>query len=127
MAAGQCIPCKMRVHHAAHAVFQPCGVFHGRTEAFSGSSVAQPLTPASIAPNTSSNSQLTARRVISGSRMRGTDFITLNHLAKFPAGHDVGNAAVFLDAADDDLGDQLAVTTDEQLAVLQHSLVVADV
>jgi len=92
---------------------QPCGVFHGRTEAFSGSLVAQPLTPASIAPNANSHSQLTARRFISGSRMRGTDFITLNHIAELPTGDDIGNTAVLLKAAHDYLGDEFAVAADQ--------------
>src|SRR5208282_5663879 len=106
---------------------QLCGVFHGRTEAFSGSVLAQPLTPANIAPNTSSNSQLTARRFISGSRMCGTDFVALNHLAEFPTGEDIGNGAVFLNAPHDDFGDKFAVAADQKLAVLLDPLIIADV
>src|SRR5208282_3432813 len=97
---------------------QLCGVFHGRTEAFSGSSVAQPLTPARIAPNASSNSQLTARRFISGCRMGGTDFIAFNHLAELPTGDNIGNAAVLLNAAHDNLGDEFALAANQKLAVL---------
>ena len=92
---------------------QLCGVFQGRTEALSGSSVAQPLTPASIAPNASNNSQLTARHFISGIRVRRSDFIPLNHLAELPAGHDIRNRAVLLNAAHNDLGNEFAVATDQ--------------
>ena len=59
--------------------------------------------------------------------MGRSDHVTFNHVAELPAGHDVGDAAVLLDAANNDLGNQLAIATDEHLAVLQHSLVVADV
>src|ERR1017187_8199302 len=81
---------------------QFCGVFHGRTESFSGSLVAQPLTPTSTPPSKRSRSHLTARHFMSGSRMCGADLVAFNHFTEFPAGHNIGNAAVFLKAADDD-------------------------
>jgi len=91
----------------------PCGVSHGRTEAFSGSLVAQPLTPARMKPNANSNSQLTARHFISGSRMSGADVVALNYLSEFPTGDDIGNAAVSLHAAHDNLGHQFAIAADQ--------------
>ena len=59
--------------------------------------------------------------------MRRADFIALDHFAQFPAGDDIGDAAVLFHAADNDLGDQLAVPADEQFALLFHALIVADV
>ena len=60
----------------------------------------------------------TARNFISGSRMRRSDLVAFNHLAQFPAGNDVGDAAVLLHAANNDLGHQFAVAADQHFAVL---------
>ncbi len=59
--------------------------------------------------------------------MRGRHVVTLKHLAEFPAGDDIGDTTVALNAADNDFGDELAVATDEQFAVLQHAFLVTDV
>jgi hypothetical protein len=59
--------------------------------------------------------------------MGGNDLIAFEDLAKLPAGHDVGDAAVFLDAADAHLGNQTAVAVDQQFAILQQALVFTDV
>ncbi len=91
---------------------QPCGVFHGRTESFSGSLVSQPLTPTSIPPSKRNRTHFTARHFISGGRMCRSDIITFNYFTEFPAGHDIGNAAVFLKATDDDFGNQFAFPAD---------------
>ncbi len=92
---------------------QLCGVFHGRTESFSGSVVSQPLTPTSRAPSKRSSSHLAAGRFTSGSRMGGTDFIPFDHLAQFPTGDDVGDAAVLFHAADYDLGHEPSIAADQ--------------
>src|ERR1039457_7138069 len=105
----------------------PCGVFHGRTEAFSGSLVSQPLTAASTPPSKRSSSHLAARRFMSGSRMRGADFVAFNHLAEFPARHNIGNAAVLFDAADDDFGNEFAFAAHQQFAIFNHTLGFTDV
>src|ERR1039457_2002055 len=106
---------------------QPCGVFHGRTEAFSASLVAQPLTPKSAAPKTSSQSQWTAPHFMSGSWMRRDHLVAFINLTQLPAGHDVRDAAILLHGADDDLSDQFAVAADEHLAVFNHTLFITDV
>ncbi len=91
---------------------QLCGVFHGRTESFSGSLVSQPLTPTSMPPSKRSRNHLAERHFMSGGRMRGADLIAFNHFAKFPTRHNIGNAAVFLDAAHNNFGNQLAFPAD---------------
>ena len=53
----------------------------------------------------------------SRSRMRGADFVAFDGFAEFPAGHDVGDAAIFFHGADDDLGHKLAVAADKKFAV----------
>ena len=55
------------------------------------------------------------------------DFITFDEFPEFPARHEVGNAAVFLNAAHDDFGDEFAIATDEQFTILQQSLIFANV
>ena len=59
--------------------------------------------------------------------MRGTDFVTFDHVAEFPAGNDVGDATVFFHAANNHLGHQLAVAADQQFAVLLDALIFANV
>ena len=59
--------------------------------------------------------------------MRRRDHVALKHLAEFPVGHDVGDATVLVDGADDDLGNQLGIAADQQLAVRENSLIFADV
>ena len=93
----------------------------------SGSFVAHPeIIPAS-ARSASSRSREVARNFISGGGVRGADLVAFDGFAQLPAGNEVGDAAVFLDAADDDFGDQLAAAADEQLAVLENALIFADV
>ena len=48
--------------------------------------------------------------------MSRADFVAFNHFTKFPAGNDVGDGTVFFNAANDDLGHQLAVAADQQFA-----------
>jgi len=42
---------------------QLCGAFHGRTEAFCGSSVEQPATPARIATKAKKNNHFAVRAI----------------------------------------------------------------
>ena len=59
--------------------------------------------------------------------MRRSDFVTFDDFAQSPARHDIGDTAVFLDAADDDLGDEFAIAIDKQFAVFKHALILTDV
>ena len=59
--------------------------------------------------------------------MRGADLIAFNHFAEFPTRHDVGNAAVFFDAAHDNFGNQLAFPADQKFTVFENPLILADV
>src|SRR5260221_11493992 len=104
---------------------QPCGVFHGRTEALSGSKVEQPPVLIRINPSARSRSHWAARNFISGSRVRGADLVTFKNFSEFPAGDEVGDQPCFLDGAVADLGDELAVAAHEHFAVLQHALLFA--
>jgi len=42
--------------------------------------------------------------------MRGADLIAFNHFAEFPARHDIGDATVFFDAADNTLATSLPIS-----------------
>src|SRR5437016_2386063 len=59
--------------------------------------------------------------------MGGNDLVPLNQFPDLPAGHNVGDTAILLDAAHLDLGDQFAVAIDKQLTILQYSLVPTNV
>ena len=59
--------------------------------------------------------------------MRGADLIAFNHFTEFPTRHDIGDAAVFFNAADDDFGDQLACTADQKFTIINHALILANV
>ena len=96
---------------------QVCGVFHGRTEPFPASWVAQPLAPKITAPNANNQSQWTARRFMSGSRMRRRDFVAFKNLSELPARHDIRDAAVLFHGANNDLGNEFAVAADQHFAI----------
>ena len=63
---------------------------------------------------------------ISGSRMGRGHVIAFKHLTQLPAGNDVGDATIFLNTADDDLGHELAIAADEHFAVFDNILVITD-
>src|ERR1019366_10231410 len=105
---------------------QFCGVFHGRTEALSGSVLAQPEIPAASAASARSKINCAARSFISDGRMCRADLVAFNRLAQFPARNDVGDGTVFFDAADDDLGHELAVGAAEPFSVRENALAIAD-
>src|SRR5665213_1929032 len=106
---------------------QVCGAFHGRTESLSDSVVAQPEIIAASESSAMKSSRCATRKFISGSRVRRGDFVAFKNLAQFPARNDVGDAAVFLNIADDHLGDQLAFAADEHFAGRNDSLIVTNV
>ena len=58
--------------------------------------------------------------------MCGRDFVAFHRIAQFPSGNYIGDAAVALDAADDDFGDELAGATHEQFAVGNNAFVFAE-
>src|SRR5665647_2667703 len=106
---------------------QFCGVFHGRTEALSGSVLAQPEIPAAKAARARSKMNCAARSFISDGRMCRADLVAFNRLAQFPARNDVGDGTVFLDAADDDFGHELAVAADQHFSIRENALIIANV
>jgi hypothetical protein len=59
--------------------------------------------------------------------VRRNNLIAFHHIAELPTRQDIGDGAVFLDAANFDLGDQTAIAVDQQFAMFQHALFLADV
>ena len=49
--------------------------------------------------------------------MGGRYDVPLKNLTQLPAAHDIGNTTIFLNAADDDLGNEFAIAVHQQLAV----------
>jgi len=81
---------------------QPSGEFQGRTEALSGSVDAQPEMTVASAARTSNNKRCVARIFTLGRSGMGRGYnVAFDDFTEFPTGHDVGDAAVFLDIADD--------------------------
>ena len=55
------------------------------------------------------------------------DLIAFNNVSQLPARNDIGDAAVLLNTANDDLGHELAITAHQHFTVIQYALVSADV
>ncbi len=109
-------------------VSQPCGVFQGRSDMFSDSVLAQPPVPSAAKTSSRSNTQRELEtRNLHDAGWAGMTRSPSMTSPEFPTGHDVGDAAILLHAAHDDLGDELAVAIDQQLAALQNALVFSDV
>ena len=59
--------------------------------------------------------------------MSRNDLIPFEHFTQFPARHDIGDAAIFLNAAHDYFGNEFAASTDQKFTVLFDTLAFADV
>jgi hypothetical protein len=59
--------------------------------------------------------------------MGGNHLITFQNFPELPAGDDIGDATILLNAANNDLGHEFTGTANEQLAVLLHALSFADI
>ena len=53
--------------------------------------------------------------------------VAFHDIGKLPTGHDVGDAAIRLDAAVRDLGNEFAITIHEHLPVFDHALSITNV
>ena len=95
---------------------QPSGEFHGRSEIFSGSVVAQP--PAKPIPITSKRSRAQWLRMNRGTFIPSLliqNLIAFHDIRELPSRQNIGDAAVSLDALDPYLGDELAIAVHEHL------------
>src|SRR5579884_1858201 len=107
---------------------QPSGEFHGLEETFSGSSPGVPHpNPPSPTPKRTTRSQTRGLRMNSRTFILIKNLVAFHDFAELPAGHHVSDGAVLLDSLDLELGDQLAVASDEQAAVFENALLRADV
>jgi len=59
--------------------------------------------------------------------MRRAYIITFKKISELPSRHDVGDATVLLNGADDDFSHQFAIAAYQQFTILQHTLFVTDV
>lgn len=91
-------------------VSQPRGEFHGRSERFSDSVVAQPVKTNAALASSASNSR---KRRISFISIRRDNQISFAHRSHLPAGHNIRDAALGLHAGDFDLCHQFAVVADD--------------
>src|SRR5947209_8207038 len=82
------------------------------------------LTPAKAGQNTLLIFPPNSSR---GSRVRRDNLVAFEHLAKLPAGQDVCDAAILLNAAHLYFSHELAVPVDEQFAMFQHALILSDI
>lgn len=96
------------------------GLFHGFSERFSGSSVAQPVIPKAIAARTiAANKLRKSLLIIDRSILIAQDLVAFHHFAASPTGHDVSDSTMIFDIGNFQLRNQTPATIHQKLTALQ--------